>query len=258
MSDSRTSAASRLDGLSIVLPCFDEEASVESTVHAALTAAARVTEHCEIVVVDDGSTDDTAIVARALAARDPRVRLVSHGINRGYGAAVRTGIAASRMPWVLLSDADGQFDFSDLPQFAAAAADSDLVAGYRAHRQDPLHRRVAAACWNRHVRRRFGVRVRDVDCAFKLVRGERLRSLPLGCEGAMVSTELVVRAHQDHWRISELSVTHLPRLSGESSGGRLHVVVRALREAHAFARQLEHPAEPDRGKWLPRLRPLGL
>jgi len=194
MSDAPTSAASRLDGLSIVLPCFDEEASVESTVHAALTAAARVTEHCEIVVVDDGSTDDTAIVARALAARDPRVWLVSHGINRGYGAAVRTGIAASRMPWVLLSDADGQFDFSDLPQFAAAAADSDLVAGYRAHRQDPVPACVAAACWNRHVRRRFGVRVRDVDCAFKLMRREIVQGFDLVSDGATISTELTLIA----------------------------------------------------------------
>jgi glycosyltransferase involved in cell wall biosynthesis len=228
----------RLPGLTVVLPCFDEEPNVAQAVREATSAACRCASAVEIVVVDDGSRDATGEIARELAEVDPRVRVVAHDVNRGYGAAVRSGITASRMPWVLLTDADLQFDLQQLDRLLPLAPDHDLVAGYRISRCDPLHRRAAAAAWNWLMRRTFGVPVRDVDCAFKLARGPMLRALDLTSEGAMVSMELYARATRDDWRIAEVGVHHRARLAGEASGGDPGVILRALRERRRLAREL--------------------
>ena len=232
------SAAKRLSTLSIVLPCFNEAPNLRAAVAEAQAAAERFATHHEIVVVDDGSADITAMIAEELWIADPRVRLVRHDVNRGYGAAVRTGIAASRGDWILLTDGDLQFDLSELEHFLPTAADADLVAGYRIDRADPFLRRLAAHAWNRLMRVSFGVGVRDVDCAFKLVRGPAARALPLDSDGAMISTELLVRASLSEWRVSEVAVHHRPRTAGVASGGNLRVIVRAFRERHALKQRL--------------------
>lgn len=228
----------RLSGLTVVLPCFDEEPNVGDAVAEALAAATRCASAVEVVVVDDGSRDGTRGAAELLAVGDPRVRVVAHEVNRGYGAAVRTGIAASRMPWVLLTDADLQFDLQELAGMLPAVADHDLVAGFRIDRADPLHRRLSAHAWNRLMRRTFGVAVRDVDCAFKLVRGTAVRALELHSEGAMISTELYACAEREGWRITEVGVHHRPRTAGTPTGGNAAVVLRAFRERRELRRAL--------------------
>jgi glycosyltransferase involved in cell wall biosynthesis len=227
-----------LTSLSIVLPCHDEAPNVARAVGEAQRAAGRVARRHEIVVVDDGSTDATRAIAEALADRDPRVRVVAHEANRGYGAAVRSGIEASRGDWILLTDGDLQFDLAELRLFLAPAQESDLVAGYRLRRADPLPRRLSAHAWNRLMRHSFGVAIRDVDCAFKLFRGPAARALPLESDGAMVSTELLVRAALAGWRIAEVGVHHRPRAAGEPSGGDLRVIARAFRERRTLLRRL--------------------
>jgi glycosyltransferase involved in cell wall biosynthesis len=243
---------SRLPGLSVVLPCFDEAPNVAAAVAEARRAAARWADRFEVVVVDDGSRDGTRAVAAALAAADPRVRVVVHERNRGYGAAVRSGLAATRMPWVLLTDGDLQFDLAELERFLPAAASHDLVAGYRMDRADPAARRLAAHAWNVLMRRSFGVTLRDVDCAFKLLRGDAARALPLRSEGAMVSTELLVRAAAAGWRIEEVGVHHRPRQAGEPTGGDLRVIARAFRERRALLRALREERRGPRAATTPR------
>jgi glycosyltransferase involved in cell wall biosynthesis len=219
-----------LAGVSIVLPCFNEQANVADAVRAA-TAAARVhAVEFEVIVVDDGSTDDTARIAARLADEDRRVRLLVHPSNRGYGGAVRTGLRAARMPWVLLTDSDLQFDLSELAAFVPLASEADLVAGWRIARQDPPHRRLNAAAWNWLMHRNFDVPVRDVDCAFKLIRRDLLEQIPLTSGGAMISTELVVRAVAAGAIVREVGVRHLPRVAGEQSGASPRVVIKAFRE----------------------------
>jgi glycosyltransferase involved in cell wall biosynthesis len=233
-----TQLAAPLEGVSIVLPCFDEAENVADAVRLASLAAGRAARAHEIIVVDDGSTDDTLAIASALATEDPAVRVVVHTQNLGYGAALRSGIAASREPWILLTDADGQFDLTQLDDFLPFAADHDVLVGHREARQDPLGRRVTARAWNLLVRVVFGLPVRDVDCAFKLVRREQVQDIALVSSGAMISTELLVRCLADGARVKELAVRHRPRTAGRQSGNHPRVIARAFRELAALRRQL--------------------
>lgn len=236
-----------LTGISVVLPCHDEEANVSAAVAEALRAAERAADAAEVIVVDDGSTDATAALAREACAHDRRVRLVRHPRNRGYGAAVRSGIAAARMPWVLLTDGDLQFDLAELDRFTGPAAEADLVIGWRVARRDPLPRRIDGAAWNALVRVALDLHVRDVDCAFKLMRRELLDGLPLTCDGAAVSAELLAHAARRGARVVEVGVSHRPRRAGRQSGARLDVVMRALRELAAVRGALGAPVPAGSG-----------
>ncbi len=228
----------RLPGLTVVLPCFDEADNVADAIRNACAAAERCANEYEVVVVDDGSSDDTARIAGAFVERDKRVRLILHISNRGYGDALRSGIRASRMPWVLLTDADLQFDLTELAEFLPVASDADLVVGWRILRRDPLQRRMNAAAWNWLVRRTFHLPIRDVDCAFKLIRRDLLQSIDLRSSGAMISTELVVRCIAAGGRLEELGVHHRPRVAGKQSGASPRVVARAFRELLRLRRGL--------------------
>jgi glycosyltransferase involved in cell wall biosynthesis len=219
-----------LPGLSIVLPCFNEEANVGRAVRHATEAALRFSRRHEVIVVDDGSSDETSLVAGRLATHDGSVRLVIHPQNRGYGAALRSGIQAARMPWVLLTDADLQFDLYEVEDFLPFATSADLIVGYRIARQDPLGRRLNAAAWNWLMRRMFRLPVHDVDCAFKLVRRDLLQRIELVSNGAMISTELVAKSLQLGARLSERGVHHMPRPAGEQSGASPRVILRAFLE----------------------------
>jgi glycosyltransferase involved in cell wall biosynthesis len=237
--------AQRLPGLTVVLPCFNEAPNVAQAIHEATWAAVWNADEHQIIVVDDGSTDGTGQIAADVARSVPHIRVVHHDRNRGYGAALASGLRAAQMPWVLLTDSDLQFDLDQLADFVPLTREADLVVGWRRARQDPLHRRVNAAAWNWLVRRTFDLEVRDVDCAFKLIRREVVEDLPLTSTGAMISTELLVRATANGARIRELGVEHRPRIAGEQSGADPRVVLRAFRELRQLRHELgEHPARP--------------
>jgi glycosyltransferase involved in cell wall biosynthesis len=230
-----------------VLPCFNEEANVAAAIENAVAAARQCSDRYEIVVVDDGSTDGTVRAVGELVAREPLVRVIVHTHNRGYGAALRSGIRAARMEWVLLADADLQFDLRDLADFVALTPSAEALWGRRLMRQDTVLRRLYAGAWNRLVRGLFALPVRDVDCGFKLIRADVLRGLSLQTTGAMISTELAVQCLAHGARIVEIGVHHHPRVAGDETGGDPRVIVRALHElaaTHRVLRRLSHGGLP--------------
>jgi glycosyltransferase involved in cell wall biosynthesis len=228
--------------LSLFFPAHNEEESVAETVTAAKAAAERLSlTRYELVVVDDGSTDGTGPIADALSRDDPRIRVVHHPERRGYGAALRSGLAAARYEWVFWSDSDGQFDLGEIARLVAHSDSFDVIIGYRVRRADHVVRRINTFMWTVLVRTVFGLRVRDVDCAFKLMRRSWLDEIPaLRCEGALVSTELLVRLEQAGARRRQIGVDHRPRRAGTPSGANWRVIATAfvemLRERRAIGR----------------------
>ena len=216
--------------ISVVLPALNEEENLPLTVADAVAHLDRLTSIYEIIIVDDGSTDNTHPLAQSLCAENPHVRLISHVSNRGYGAAVRSGFSAARCDLIFLTDADGQFSFADLPGFVAKIDGFDAVIGYRQRRADPWHRLLISAIGNWIARRTFGLHARDIDCAFKLIRRDALQRISLGSDGTMISTELLAQATRSGWRMKELPVPHQPREYGSSTTAKPAVIWRTVVE----------------------------
>ena len=216
--------------LSVVVPCFNEEGNVARVIAQAAEVGRRHTSDLEIVVVDDGSTDDTASVLRSLKAETPELRVVEHARNRGYGAAVRSGLDRASMDYVFLTDGDGQFDLEELPSAMGLLSEHDVVAGYRENRQDGWWRGLWGRTWTALVNRALGLRVRDANCAFKLVPQSLLRSSDLRSEGALISAELLLEARRFDLSVAECAVSHYPRRTGRQTGASLRVIVTAFLE----------------------------
>lgn len=237
--------------LSAFLPAYDEEANIATTVGDLVAALDGLRlDRFEVIVVDDGSRDATGAVADEIAARDPRVRVVRHDRNRGYGAAVRTGFSSARYDWVFFTDGDGQFDPHEVGLLLAEADGADAVIGYRRKRADHAGRRLNTWLWGRVVKVVLAVEARDVDCAFKLVRRDALAAVPpLEADGAVVSAELLAKLQRSGARLVEVGVTHRPRLAGEASGADPRVIARALRELVRLRRTLREPTPATAGRW---------
>jgi glycosyltransferase involved in cell wall biosynthesis len=218
-----------IPGLSIFLPCHNEEGNIERVVEALESELPKVSTRYEIVVVDDGSRDRTGEIADRLATANPNIKVVHHRTNRGYGAAVISGIRACTQPWAVLCDGDGQFEASDIARLAAKVPDYDVVVGRRAHRADPLMRRVNGKAWTLLMRLLLGIRISDVDCGLKLFRRDLLEGVNLQAKGAMISAELMAQL-TGRAKICEVDVRHLPRVAGQQSGASMKVILRAFKE----------------------------
>jgi len=225
--------------LSIFFPCYNEEGHVESLARRALAVAPTVADDYEVIVVDDGSRDRTAEIALALAREDPHLRLVRHETNRGYGAALITGFRSATKDLVFYTDGDGQFDLGELPRLLPMIEGVDMVCGYRRKRSDPFFRKVNAWLWGTLVNLLFHLRVRDVDCAFKLFRRPVFDHMELTSQGALIDTEILARAAQAGYIFVQTPVSHYPRTSGSQTGAKLGVILRAFRELFALKAELD-------------------
>ncbi|MGO9057461.1 MAG: glycosyltransferase family 2 protein [Candidatus Binataceae bacterium] len=241
----RVEAPDRLPGLSVFLPCHNEADNLVRVVDNFRSHLDRFASVYEIIIVDDGSRDRTGEIADRLAAADPRIKVVHHPANRGYGGAVISGLQAATLPYVLLCDGDGQFDAGEIAQLLPMVPRFDVVAGRRVKRADRLMRRLNGSAWTTLVRLLFGIKVSDVDCGFKLFKREFTRDLQLNARGAMISTELMVKVASRGARICEVDVGHLPRLAGEQSGANLRVITRAFAELFRLFGELRAQGKGD-------------
>ncbi|WP_236022841.1 glycosyltransferase family 2 protein [Dictyobacter formicarum] len=223
--------------LSVVLPAYNEEAVIEKTVTTVATALRKWTDNFEIIVVNDGSKDHTRDIIERLIGDEPRVRLMHHSQNRGYGAALITGFHTVSKDLVFFMDADGQFDIYDLERFFPLIEKFDAVLGYRNPRHDPWIRKLNAWGWKQLVHLVLGVRVRDLDCAFKLYRSEFFQTLTLETRGAMINAEILYKFKRAGHTYAEVGVKHLPRREGQATGAKPAVIVKALRELVFYARK---------------------
>jgi len=234
--------------ISLVLPAYNEAENIEPLVAEAVPSLEAVSDDFEIIVVDDGSADDTAAVTRKVMASNAHVRLIEHPVNQGFGAAVLTGFSSAEKDWIFYTDADRQFVLSELGHFVPLMEQADLIAGYRAPRRDPFLRVFYGKGWSTLCTLVFGYTVRDVDCGFKLFRREIIEQLAptIRSRGATFSIEWLARAKRAGYRFTELPVSHRPRVAGSQTGANISVIVRAFRELVQVRLQLWREGKPER------------
>lgn len=214
--------------LSLVLPAYNEEANIEIVVRRALDVLPAYTSGFEVIVVNDGSRDGTAAIVDRLAGEDDRVKPVHHRVNQGYGGAVKTGFRASTGEYVMFMDADRQFDIADIRLLTPFVPLFDIVAGFRMERSDTIVRRINAEVFNLAIRILFDVHIRDLDCAFKIFRGDLIRSLELTSEGALLNAETQAKLRRQGATMVQVGVPHYPRVAGHATGGSMRVILRAM------------------------------
>ena len=224
----------RVPRLSYFFPAHNEEANLAGLVEEALASLPALAETFEIIAVNDGSRDRTAAIADELAAAHPDVvRAVHHPTNLGYGAALRSGLAAARYELVAFTDGDRQFQVEDLGRLTerlGAPDHPDVVVGFRIKRADPLIRTIYARAYRLANRIFFGLTVTDVDCACKLFRREALEGLRVESGGAFFSAELLIKLRAAGRSVAEVGVPHYPRTAGSPTGAKPSVVFRAVKD----------------------------
>lgn len=217
--------------LTVFFPAFNEEANIKKTVESAISVLTPLSIKWEIIVVNDGSRDKTSDIVKQIINKNPKVRLIDQA-NGGYGLALRTGFAEAKYDLICYTDADGQFDFSEVTKFLEAAKTADAVWGYRISRDDPFYRLIFAKIWKLSIFLIFGFTLRDFDCGFKLLRRSALEAvLPLtSTRGAMINAELAIKLRHLRKTIAQVGVHHFPRGGGRPTGNSLNVIVKSYWE----------------------------
>lgn len=224
--------------LSIVIPLFNEEENVPLLVAAIFAVLAPDPDFLELVLVDDGSQDQTAKIVRQLAATQPRIRFIQHKQNRGLGAAIRTGLQAAEGELVLYTDADLPFDFALIPKLVSMAQPDNIVIGCRQNRGEGGRRWLLSKGYNLLTWLALGVRVRDVNFACKLFPRKAVRGMRLHSEGSFIDAEMLLECRRLGYQIAELPMLYYPRQHGQSTLSRPGVVWGILKEmAHYFGRR---------------------
>lgn len=224
----------KLKELSIFFPFWNEEKNIERVVLDAIPVAEKYAEKWEIIMVDDGSKDNTLSIAKKLEKEHKNLSVVSHFPNRGYGSALREGFTHARYDTIVFADGDGQFNFAELEKFTDKIESADLVIGFRKKRRDQkIFKRLLLMnmlkVWDFIL---FNFHFKDIDCGFKMFKREALEKIgPLRSEGAMITTEILAKATKKKLSIKQVGVEHYPREFGEQTGANIPVIIRAILES---------------------------
>jgi glycosyltransferase involved in cell wall biosynthesis len=204
--------------LSVFFPAYNDAQSLPALIANTFHVLADYAEEYEVVVVNDGSSDDTAHVLEQLQVRyGERLRVVTHPENRGYGGALRSGFLAARYDLVFYTDGDGQYDVGELPRLLELMTpETGFVNGYKLERHDPWHRILIGHLYNRCARFLFRIRIRDIDCDFRLIRRDLLRAIDLRSTSGTICVELVRKLEMSGCQVAEVGVHHYPRRHGRS------------------------------------------
>ena len=216
--------------ISVFFPCYNEQENVARTVEQAIRVLETLTGDFEVIIVNDGSSDATGQIADEIVTGNNNVKVVHHPTNLGYGAALQSGFEAATKELVFYTDGDGQFDIEELPPLLPLIAQYDIVSCYRINRQDNLIRKINGWAWTKLVCLLFGMKVRDIDCAFKLYKREIFDKISLGSAGALIDAEILARAVRRGYTVTQRGVHHYPRTAGEQTGANIRVILRAFKE----------------------------
>lgn len=215
--------------LSIFFPCYNDKGTIASLVLEAKKAAQQLTNDFEIIVIDDGSKDGSRELLLGLRSQVPELKLVFHEKNKGYGEVLRSGIKASTKELIFYTDGDGQYDVRELPRlWAKLTPDIDVVNGYKIRRSDPPHRIVIGYIYQYFIKFLFALKIKDVDCDFRLMRRKIFDSITLTRNEGTVCVELVKKIELGGFKFAEVGVSHLFRTYGQSQFFNFRRVFRTL------------------------------
>jgi glycosyltransferase involved in cell wall biosynthesis len=226
--------------LSVVLPAYNEASNIEKTVNETVSYLERRFRDYEIIVVNDGSIDKTREIVEKMSLSNPRVVLVNHPANLGYGSALRSGFDNATLDYIFFMDSDGQFDINDVDRFLPYLDNYDVVVGYREKRADPLIRSLNTWLYHLYIRFLFGLTIKDMDCAFKMFkRSAYLMVKPIKSDGALFSAEFLIKLKKRGIAIREVSVRHFPRRFGKQTGANIKVIMRMFKECWKLKDELK-------------------
>ncbi|MFZ5376438.1 MAG: glycosyltransferase family 2 protein [Patescibacteria group bacterium] len=221
----------KLSSLSVFFPVYNEEANLPTLIGGASEFIPHVAHKYELIIVNDGSCDGSLRVARKLQARYPHLRVISHDKNRGYGAALRSGINAAKYDWTFFTDSDLQFDIKQLATFIPHTKKHQIIIGYRVNRAEGALRSVNARLFKLYVDLLFRLHVRDIDCAFKLMKTKVIQKVELESSGAFTTSELLYKLKKLGLRFQQLPVDHYKRKFGQPTGASPKVIIKAVWDA---------------------------
>ncbi|MCJ7692351.1 MAG: glycosyltransferase family 2 protein [Sedimentisphaerales bacterium] len=224
--------------VSVFFPCYNEQDNIATLVEKTISVLEKFDADFELIIVDDGSSDSTARIADEIAQKDDRVKVVHHQINLGYGEALKSGFKAATKELVFYTDGDGQFDIGEMPPLLPMLEEFDIVSCYRINRKDSIMRKINGWAWTKLVCRLFGMKVRDIDCAFKLYKREIFDKIKMSSSGALIDTEILARAVREGYTITQKGVHHYPRTAGEQTGANLKVILRAFKELFELRKKI--------------------
>ena len=218
-----------IKSLSVFFPAFNEEKNIQSTVEDAVAVLKTLPLEWEILVINDGSQDNTALEVEKLIRKYPAVRLINHHGNKGYGGALKTGFAEAKYPWVVFADSDGQFKFAEVKKMLDKTDEADVILGYRLNRADPFQRRIFTWGWKMLAMIVLGLNVRDYSCGFKMIKKSVFESImPINSEEKVTQIELLIKAKRKGYKFAEVGVHHYPRIHGVPTGANLAVVIKSF------------------------------
>ena len=223
-----------ISSLSFVLPMYNEKDNIEKMVAGTLSVGKFVASEFEVVIVDDASTDGSGRIADRLAAEHPEVRVVHHRKNRKLGGALRTGFYAASKEYVLYMDSDLPVKMEDIPPALERLGGADMLIGYRISRAEGVRRAVMSFVYNRMIRVLFGLKVKDVNFAFKLFRRSLLDCITLESEGSFIDAELLIEARRVGARMAEHGFNYYPRVAGVSTLSGMGVVLKIFGEMAGY------------------------
>lgn len=223
-----------IDELSVFFPCYNEEKNIKNTVSKAVPVLKNVASKWEIILINDGSKDNTGKVLEEIKKQYPKddIKIITHNPNRGYGAALKSGLYNSKYQWITFTDSDGQFDFSEISLLVQKQqkTKADIVIGYYLSRKVSKLAILTSKIWELIVFILFGLKVTDIDCGFKLVNKKVVETIPkLEAErGAFISSEFLIKAKKAGFKIAEIGVHHYPRVEGKATGRSLKVIIKSF------------------------------
>ncbi len=225
--------------ISVVLPAHNEAENIQTTVGNCVSYLENNVSDYEVLVVNDGSLDDTQKIVEEMGSANSKVVLVNHPVNMGYGSALRSGFDKASSEYIFFMDSDGQFDINDLDRLLPLVSPKDVVIGYREDRADSFLRSLNAWLYGLYIYLAFGLKVRDMDCAFKIFPTKAYQDIrPIKSSGALFSAEFLIKLKRNGFKLSEVPVRHFPRQFGTQSGANIKVILRMFKESWQLRNEL--------------------